>query len=108
MILKTKYGREINTDEIGKGFGEFGKYMRKYVDKDWGMAKQREITHTKRYSVTLSGYAEVTGVVCVEAENEEEARELALKEKFVDWDIEYNSDVDNIEVYDCEEDEEEN
>lgn len=109
MILKTKYGTEINTDEIGESYGKFGDYMRKYIDKEWGMAKQREVTHTKKYRVTLSGYAEVTGIIDVEAENEEEAKTLAMKEKdFIDWDIEYNSTVDSVEVYDIQEQTEEN
>lgn len=109
MILKTKYGTEINTAEIGEGYGKFGDYMRKYVDKEWGMAKQREVTHTKKYRVILSGYAEVTGVIDIEAENEEEAKTLAVKEKdFIDWDIEYNSTVDSVEVYDIQEQTEEN
>lgn len=109
MILKTKYGTEINTDEIGEGYGKFGDYMRKYIDKEWGMAKQREVTHTKKYRVTLSGYAEVTGIIDVEAENEEEAKTLAMKEKdFIDWDVEYNSTVDSVEVYDIQEQKEEN
>ena len=36
MILKTKYGTEIDTAEIGEGYGKFGEYMRKYIDKEWG------------------------------------------------------------------------
>lgn len=104
MILKTKYGTKIDTAEIGEGYGKFGEYMRKYIDKEWGMAKEREVTHTKKYRVTLSGYAEVTGVIMVDAKDEEEAKELAVKEKdTIDWDIEYNSGVDSVEVYDIEE-----
>ena len=109
MILKTKYGTEIDTAEIGEGYGKFGEYMRKYIDKEWGMAKEREANKTKQYRVTLSGYAEVTGVVMIEAKDEEEAKELAVKEKdTIDWDIEYNSVVDCVEVYDIEEETEEN
>lgn len=109
MILKTKYGTEIDTAEIGEGYGKFGEYMRKYIDKEWGMAKEREANKTKQYRVVLSGYAEVTGVVMIEAKDEEEAEELAVKEKdTIDWDIEYNSGVDSVEVYDIEEKTEEN
>ena len=105
MILKTKYGTEIDTAKIGDGFGAFGEYIRKNVDKEWGMAKQREVTHTKKYRIILSGYASVSAVVFVEAKDEEEARTLALKEKntTANWDVDCYDDIDNVEVYDIEE-----
>lgn len=100
MILKTKYGTEINTDEIGQGYGQFGEYMRKHVDSEWGMGKQREITKTSQYKVTVSGVANVSGTIYIEAESEDDARQQALKEsENIDWDFVYSGYVDDIEVY---------
>ena len=40
-----------------------------------------------RYNVTLSSFAELSAIVEVEAESEEEANELALEKDDIDWDI---------------------
>lgn len=105
MILKTKYGTEINTDEIGEGYGKFGEYMRKNIDKEWGMDKHREITKTKRYRVELSGTATVYAIADIEAESKKDAEEIALKEaKSYDWTIlDETNDIDDIEVCDVKE-----
>lgn len=105
MILKTKYGTEINTDEIGEGFGAFGKYMRENIDKEWGMDKQREFTKTKKYKVELSATATVYTTEYIEAENKQAATEIALKEaKNYNWIIlDEATDLDDIDVNECKE-----
>lgn len=41
--MKTKYGKEINPDDFPY-FGQFGDYVRKNIDSEWGKDKEREIT----------------------------------------------------------------
>lgn len=104
MKLKTNTGVEIDTDEIGQGFGDFGRYVRTYVDKNWGKAEEREAKGVKPYIVRLSGTATVSGIYTVDAEDEEQAKELAMKQKtMVDWDYDYGTEVDDVEVCDVEE-----
>ncbi len=53
-----------------------------------------------RYNVTLSSFAELSAIVEVEAESEEEANELALEKDDIDWDIvehEQHRTVDAVE-----------
>lgn len=74
--MKTKYGKEINPDDFPY-FGQFGDYVRKNVDSEWGKDKEREITKKRKYEVYLNAVAEVSTVIFLEAESEEEAEEIA-------------------------------
>ncbi len=109
MIVRTKYGNEIETDDF-KGYGQFKKYVNEHFDKDWGKNTQPE---TKTYTVTFVGTANVYARQEIEAYNEEDARGQAEKMRFdvksqsFDWEMNGYSDVDDIEVDDIEcEDEE--
>lgn len=107
MKLKTLYGQEIDTDLIGNSFGDFGNYVRAHFDKEWGMSEKREATGTKKYTVSLGGTATVSGIYTVDAHDEEEARLLAIKQKeMIDWEIDFGTSVDDVEVFDVEENEE--
>lgn len=75
-MMKTKYGKEINPDDFPY-FGQFGDYVRKNVDSEWGKDKEREITKKRKYEVYLNAVAEVSTVIFLEAESEEEAEEIA-------------------------------
>ena len=108
MIVKTKYGSEIETDDF-KGYGQFKKYVNEHFDKDWGKDTQKE---TKTYTVTFVGTSNVYARKEIEAYNEEDARGQAEKillgvTQDLDWEMNCYSDVDYIEVDDIEcEDEE--
>lgn len=110
MIIKTKYGSEIETDDF-KGYGEFKKYVQSHFDKDWGKSTQKE---TKTYTVTFVGTANVYARKEIEAYNEEDAKGQAkkmlkdLRSDEFDWEMNCYSDVDNIDIDDveCDEDEE--
>ncbi len=108
MIVRTKYGSEIETDDF-KGYGQFKKYVKEHFDKDWGKDTQKE---TKTYTVTFVGTANVYARQEIEAYNEEDAQGQAEKmrfdkSQFFDWEMNCYSDVDDIEVNDIEcEDEE--
>ena len=98
-ILKTKYGREINTDNF-KFYG-FGDYVRKNIDENWGLGKSLEQNKTKIYKVTLTASVTATAscIKRVEAENETEAEEIAKEDIHrYDWDIDNIEDVDDIDV----------
>ena len=104
MKLKTIYGQEIDTDLIGNSFGDFGNYVRAHFDKEWGMSEKREAAGTKKYTVSLGGTATVCGYYNVDAHSEEEARELAIKQKsMIDWEIDLGTSVDDVEVFGVEE-----
>lgn len=69
--------------------------------------KKREAAGTKKYTVFLGGTATVCGYYTVDAHNEEEARELAIKQKsMIDWEIDFGTSVDDVEVFDVEENKE--
>lgn len=92
MILKTKYGKEINTDDF-KFYG-FGDYMRKNHDKEWGSNLPEK---TKMFEVELVCQISGTGVafVNVTAKDEKEAEEIAKEEvSRIDWEV-------DIDDYDC-------
>ena len=42
-MMKTKCGEEINPDDFPY-FGQFGDYVRKNIDSEWGKYKERETT----------------------------------------------------------------
>lgn len=104
-MIKTKYGEEINPDDFPY-FGQFGSYVRKNIDSDWGKDKEREITKKRKYKVYLT--ASVGGsayaTLHVDAENTEEAEEIAKEtvSKF-DWEFDELEDVDDISVESVEE-----
>lgn len=54
--MKTKYGKDINPDDFPY-FGQFGDYVRKNIDREWGKDKEREITKKRKYEVFLSAAA---------------------------------------------------
>ena len=104
MILKTKYGREINTDNF-KYYG-FGDYVRKNIDENWGLGKSTEQNKTKIYDVTLVASVSATAYCTkrVEAESEEEAEEIAKEDIHrYDWEVNDIEDVDDIDVDKVEE-----
>lgn len=74
--MKTKYGQEINPDDFPYA-GQFCAYVRANIDPEWGMAKEREITEKRKFRVNLSAMAQVSAIITVNAESEEEAVELA-------------------------------
>lgn len=41
--MKTKYGEEIDPNDFPFA-GQFGDYVRKNIDSEWGMEKKRELT----------------------------------------------------------------
>ena len=70
--------------------GQSGDYVRKNIDSEWGKEKEREITKKRKYEVYLNAVAEVSTVIFIEAENEEEAEEIAkqkAKKNCDDWNI---------------------
>lgn len=110
MIVRTKYGTEIETDDF-KGYGQFKKYVNEHFDKDWGKGTSKE---TKIYTITFCGTANVYARKEIEAYNEEDARGQAEKMlhdvgEYFDWEMNCYSDVDDIEVDDieCEDEEDE-
>lgn len=93
--MKTKYGKEINPDDFPY-FGQFGDYVRKNIDNEWGKDKKREITKKRKYEVYLNAVAEVSMVIFLEAGSEEEAEEIAkqkAKKNYSDWSINLLSNV---------------
>ena len=108
MIVKTKYGSEIETDDF-KGYGQFKKFVQDHYDKDWGKNKEKE---TKTYTITFVGTANVYATKEIEAYSEEDARAQAEKMRFevmsqdFDWEMNCYSDVDDIDVdeIECDED----
>lgn len=104
-MMKTKYGEEINPDDFPY-FGQFGVYVRKNIDSEWGKDKEREITKTKTYEVLLSASVGRTAYATlrVDAESAEEAEETAKENvsKF-DWKFDELEDVDDISVESVEE-----
>lgn len=104
-MMKTKYGKEINPDDFPY-FGQFGDYVRKNIDSEWGKDKEREITKTRTYEVLLS--ASVSGTayatLYVDAENAEEAEKTAKETvNRGDWQFDDVEDVDDISVESVEE-----
>lgn len=103
-ILKTKYGAEINTDDF-KYYG-FGNYVRKNIDKNWGLGKSSEQNKTKIYRVTLVASVSATAYCTktVEAENEKEAEEFAKEDvNRSDWEVDDIEDVDDCVANEVEE-----
>lgn len=104
MILKTKNGKEIDTDKF-KYFG-FGNYVRKNIDEHWGKAKSMEQNKTKIYKVTLTASVSASAYCfkTVEAENEQEAKQIAQEDiSRFDWDIDEIDSYDDVVVSDVEE-----
>lgn len=57
-MMKTKYGEEINPDDFPY-FGQFGDYVRKNIDSEWGKDKEREITKTKTAGLAEEALAKI-------------------------------------------------
>lgn len=107
MIVRTKYGSEIETDNF-KGYGQFKKYVQENFDKDWGKNKDKA---TKTYTVTFVGTTSVYAREEIEAYSEEDARAqaedmLRTSKNDFNWEMNCYSDVDYIEVDEVECDEE--
>ena len=97
--MKTKYGQDIYPDDFPFA-GQFSDYVRANIDSEWGMGKEREITKKRKFSVYLNATAEVSATITVNAENEEEAEELAIdKVSSCDWDVD-DVATSSIEVLD--------
>lgn len=100
--MKTKYGEEIDPNDFPFA-GQFGDYVRKNIDSEWGKDKEREITKKRKYEISLNAVAEVSTMTIVEAESEEDAEEIAkekLKGNRSDWSIDT---IGNIAVWNIEE-----
>lgn len=78
--MKTKYGKEINPDDFPY-FGQFGDYVRQNIDSEWGKDKEREITKKHKFRVVLGATVAASAVTYAEAENKEEAEEIAVKKR---------------------------
>ena len=104
--MKTKYGQDINPDDFPY-YGQFGNYVRQTIDSEWGMGKEREITKKRKFSVYLNATADVSATITVNAETEEEAKDLAIdKVSNCDWDVD-DVATSSIEVLDVSEEEDE-
>jgi len=111
-IIRTKWGDEINTDELPQGYGNFTRYIQKHYDPLFG----KQTTDKTKYKVTLSATKEVTArtYLIVEADSKKDAEHEALKkvngiDKYqFDWEDTNDSlFIDDIEIEDCEEQEDE-
>ena len=103
-ILKTKYGKEIDTDQF-KYYG-FGDYVRKNIDENWGLGKSLEQNKTKKFEVRLVASVSATAYCTkyVEAENEDDAVEIAKEDvSRFEWSVDDIDDVDGVEVDNVEE-----
>ena len=101
-MMKTKYGKEINPHDFPFA-GQFSDYVRKNIDSEWGKEKERELTKKRKYEVLLSASADVTSVMYVDAESEEEAVILAL-EHANDWIVDLVRGVSVESVEECNSD----
>lgn len=108
--MKTKYGQEINPDDFPYA-GQFCAYVRANIDPERGMAKEREITKKRKFSVYINATAEVSATITVNAENEEEAKELAKelakdKTSNCDWNVDdvATSSIEVFFVESCQDD----
>ena len=103
--MKTKYGKEINPDDFPFA-GQFSNYVRKNIDSEWGKEKEWEITKKRKYEVFLNASANVSvyAVLTVDAENAEEAGEIAKEDvSKSDWEFDDIEDVEDISVESVEE-----
>lgn len=55
--MKTKYGEEIDPNDFPFA-GQFGDYVRKNIDPEWGMEKKRELTKKRKYEISLNAVAD--------------------------------------------------
>lgn len=101
--MKTKYGEEINPDNFPY-FGQFGDYVRKNIDSEWGKDKERETTKKRKYEVFLSAAADVSSVMYVDAEDENEAS-ISAQQKANDWIIDFVRGISVESVEECNSDE---
>ncbi len=105
-ILKTKDGQEIDTEQF-KGYGEFTRYVQKNIDKNFG----RNTTEASKWVVTITGKKNVVAYIKVEASTNKEAEKIAMKKAEsrpweIDWEDSINDDVTDLDLSECEEDEE--
>lgn len=101
-MMKTKYGEEIDPNDFPFA-GQFGDYVRKNIDSEWGMEKKRELTKKRKYEVCLSASADVTSVMYVDAENEDEAGILASK-NVCNWIVDLVRGISVESVEECNSD----
>lgn len=101
-MMKTKYGKEINPDDFPY-FGQFGDYVRKNIDSKWGKDKEREITKKRKYEVFLSATADVSSVMYVDAEDENEAS-ISAQQKANDWIVDFVREISVESVEECNSD----
>lgn len=80
-------------------FGKAAEALRKH-DPAWGLASPDN--PLRKYDVTLTAMLPATAVVEVEATNPDQARKIAMQERFssLDWDIDGNPE--DVEVVDVE------
>ena len=105
-ILKTKDGQEIDTEQF-KGYGEFTRYVQKNIDNKFG----KNTTESSKWVVTITGKKNVVAYIKVEAPTNKEAEKIAMKKAEsrpweIDWEDSINDDVTDLDLSECEEDEE--
>ena len=99
--IKDKWGNTYDISEFeNKGYGAFKQFVQKNIDEDWGRSEDKEIG-IKKYGVSMMGKTTVSAYTEVYAENEEEAKKMAIR-KNVSWSIVDEDDIDDIE-YEVEE-----
>ena len=86
-ILKTKWGEEINTDELPQGYGHFTKFVQKNIDPDFG---RNDPKGERKYVAEVSARktVDVYDTITVYAMSMEEAKEKVrqkMREKDVCW-----------------------
>jgi hypothetical protein len=80
-------------------YGKAGEVLRRH-DPAWGLSGPD--TPLRKYDVTLTAMLPAYAVVEVEATNPEQARKIAMQERFanLDWDIDGNPE--DVEVQDVD------
>lgn len=103
--IKDKWGNTYDISEFeNKGYGAFKQFVQKNIDEDWGREEDKELGK-KKYGVEIRAKTTVSAYTEVYAENEEEAKKMAIR-KNVSWSIVDEDDIDDIE-YEVEEEEDE-
>lgn len=78
-------------------YGKAGEVLRKY-DPAWGLSGPE--APLRKYDVTLSAMLPATAYIEVEATNPEQARKIAMQERYsnLDWDI--DGSPEDVEICD--------
>lgn len=110
-ILKTKWGEEINTEELPQGYGHFTKFVQENIDPDFGR-NDPKVERKYVAEVLARKTVYVYDTITVYAMSMDEAKEKVrqkMREKDVCWrdgcDEEIEDEtIDNIEMKEDEDD----